>query len=199
MWCIFILSLCSFLEVAYTLKLHPSDVNITAMAIRLNSVEASLAQEKILRQDLEKKLDNTSVALQQERIKNLEQKLENTTQLLNSVDVSLAHEKILRHDLEKKLDNTSLAHQQERILSKKLQQKLENTTILLTSTAQRLQEEIKLRKSLEENVVNVTNSATNEPCHAQQPSNCHDVTKSQYHKSDSWCKTVSELLEPQYN
>ena len=131
MWYMYIiLSIWSVPWMNEALKLHPNDVNMTAIEARLDGMEHELSQEKALRKDLEKKLEhstkileNTVLLLQQERNtrQNLESKLDDTINLLQ---------------------NTSVALQMEENLRKKIESELEDKITILKNTTKELQKDI---------------------------------------------------------
>ena len=112
---VIILSIWSVPWMNEALKLHPNDVNMTAMEARLDGMDHELSQEKIQRKDLEKKLENSTKIL------------ENSTKILENTVFLLQQEKNMRQNLESKLDdtinllqNTSVALQMEENRRKKV-------------------------------------------------------------------------------
>ena len=88
--------------------------NMTDMEIRLSALEQTISQEKLMRQNVEKQLENatkllynTSLVMQEERKKrtNLEKKLEDTISLLSKTTQQLHDERTLRILLQRDMEN----------------------------------------------------------------------------------------------
>ena len=150
-----------------------ADVNVTAIEIRLLTVEQGLAQEKILRRNLEMTLSNTYQALQQERRmrENLEKTLERTLNLLTNTTQQLHDEStsriILQRDMERKigsitraLQTTSQVLQQESNKRGSLEKKCDETIVLLRNATQELHDESTSRILLERDMVKRFDSIT---------------------------------------